>query len=184
MGRDLAAAEPAAAATFALADRTLGFNLSGIVFGGPDDALQATPNQQPAILATSLAFLAVLRERGALPPPDWVAGHSLGEYAALAAADALEPADALRLVRRRGELMQAHGAGAMAAVLGLSPEAVAAIAAEAGAEVANFNAPEQTVVSGRARAAPPGRRCWWRGWPVVGPGSGPARLPAPRRPSG
>jgi [acyl-carrier-protein] S-malonyltransferase len=152
MGRDLAAAEPAAADLFALADRTLGFDLSGIVFAGPDDALQATPNQQPAILAVSLAYLAVLKERGALPSPAFVAGHSLGEYAALVAAGALSPADALRLVRRRGELMQRHGAGAMAAVLGLPPEAVAAIAAEAGAEVANFNAPEQTVVSGRADA--------------------------------
>lgn len=152
MGEGLAAAEPAAAAVFATADRVLGFPLSETIFGGPAAALLATPIQQPAILATSVAYLAVLRERGALPAPTYVAGHSLGEYAALVAAGALALEDALRLVRRRGVLMQEHGAGAMAAVLGLPPEVVEAVAAEAGAEVANFNAPEQTVVSGAAAA--------------------------------
>lgn len=152
MGKALAAAEPAAAAVFAAADRVLGFPLSRTIFEGPAAALQATPNQQPAILAVSVAYLTVLRERKELPAPAFVAGHSLGEYTALVAAEALGFEDALRLVRRRGELMEAHGAGAMAAVLGLAPEVVAAVAAEAGAEVANFNAPEQTVVSGRAEA--------------------------------
>lgn len=152
MGQALAAADPAAASVYALADRTLGFDLATLVFTGPADTLQATPNQQPAILATSLAYLAALRGRGLLPEPAFVAGHSLGQYAALVAAGSLEPADALRLVRRRGELMQHHGAGAMAAVIGLPAGAVAEIAAEAAAEVANENAPEQTVVAGRVAA--------------------------------
>lgn len=152
MGKALAAAEPAAAEVFATADRVLGFPLSRTIFEGPAEALQATPVQQPAILTVSVAYLTVLREREQLPAPAFVAGHSLGEYSALVAADALGFEDALRLVRRRGELMQEHGAGAMAAVLGLAPEVVAAVAVEAGAEVANFNAPEQTVVSGRAEA--------------------------------
>jgi [acyl-carrier-protein] S-malonyltransferase len=108
------------------------------------------PPYQLAVFANSVDLFYRMREAGV--EPDLVAGHSLGEYAALVAAGALDPGDAFRLVRRRGELMQEHGAGAMAAVLGLPPEAVAAIAVEAGAEVANFNAPEQTVVSGRADA--------------------------------
>lgn len=152
MGKELAAAEPDAAEVFAVADRVLGSPLSQTIFAGPADDLQATPVQQPAILATSVAYLMVLRARNLLPPPAFVAGHSLGEYAALVAADALDFEDALRLVRRRGELMQAHGAGGMAAVLGLPTAAVAAVAAEAGAEVANENAPEQTVVSGPTAA--------------------------------
>lgn len=152
MAKELAAAEPDAAEVFAVADRVLGFPLSRTIFAGPADDLQATPVQQPAILATSVAYLTVLRARNLLPPPAFVAGHSLGEYAALVAADALDFEDALRLVRRRGELMQAHGAGAMAAVLGLPTAAVAAVAAEAGVEVANANAPEQTVVSGPTAA--------------------------------
>ena len=118
----------------------------------PDEALQQTPVQQPAILLTSIAYLRALRNRGLLPDADFVAGHSLGEYAAMVAAGSLDFEDALRLVRRRGELMQEHGAGAMAAILGLAAEDVAAVARDAGAEVANFNAPDQTTVSGRADA--------------------------------
>jgi [acyl-carrier-protein] S-malonyltransferase len=87
-----------------------------------------------------------------LPDADFVAGHSLGEYAALVAAGSLAFDDALRLVRRRGELMQEHGAGVMAAILGLAPRDVVTIAGEAGAEVANFNAPDQTTVSGPVAA--------------------------------
>jgi [acyl-carrier-protein] S-malonyltransferase len=152
MGRDLAAGNPEIAALYAEADETLGFGLSEIIFNGPDEALQQTPIQQPAILLTCVAYLHALRQRELLPDADFVAGHSLGEYAALVAADALAFEDALRLVRRRGELMQAHGAGAMAAVLGMAPADVAASARDAGAEVANFNAPDQTTVSGRAEA--------------------------------
>jgi [acyl-carrier-protein] S-malonyltransferase len=152
MGRELADADPEIAALYAAADEALGFGLSEIIFAGPDEALQQTPVQQPAILLTSIAYLHALQKRNLLPEPDFVAGHSLGEYAALVAAGVFELEDALRLVRRRGELMQEHGAGAMAAVLGMAPEDVAAVAREAGAEVANFNAPDQTTISGRADA--------------------------------
>ncbi len=149
MARELADTDPAIAALFANADAILGFALSDVIFNGPDDALQKTPVQQPAILLASIAYLTALRKRGLLPDAACVAGHSLGEYAALVAAEAISLDDALRLVRRRGELMQEHGAGAMAAILGMSPEGVASVARAAGAEVANFNAPDQTTVSGR-----------------------------------
>jgi [acyl-carrier-protein] S-malonyltransferase len=152
MGRDLAEDDPEIAALFALADATLGVPLSEIIFNGPDEELQQTPVQQPAILLTSVAYLRALQKRNHLPEADFVAGHSLGEYAALVAVGALDFVDALRLVRRRGELMQEHGAGAMAAILGLPPDAVADVARDAGVEVANYNAPDQTTVSGRADA--------------------------------
>jgi [acyl-carrier-protein] S-malonyltransferase len=152
MGREVANADPEIAVLYASAGAVLGFGLSEIIFAGPDEALQQTPVQQPAILLTSIAFLHALQKRNLLPDADFVAGHSLGEYAALVAVGALELEDALRLVRQRGELMQEHGAGAMAAVLGMAPEDVAAVAREAGAEVANFNAPDQTTISGRADA--------------------------------
>jgi [acyl-carrier-protein] S-malonyltransferase len=148
MGSELVAAEPESAELFATADQTLGFPLSQVIREGPDEALQQTPVQQPAILLVSVAYLRALQRRDLLPPASYVAGHSLGEYGALVAAGALDFADALRLVRRRGELMQQHGAGAMAAVIGLDPVAVEAVAEEAGAEVANYNAPDQTTVSG------------------------------------
>jgi [acyl-carrier-protein] S-malonyltransferase len=152
MGRELAESDPEIAALYATADEALGFGLSDIIFDGPDEALQQTPVQQPAILLTSIAYLHALQARNLLPAADFVAGHSLGQYAALVAAGALGFEDALRLVRRRGELMQEHGAGAMAAVLGMSPEDVAAVARDAGAEVANFNAPDQTTISGPSAA--------------------------------
>ena len=152
MGRDLAESDPEIAALFTAADATLGFPLSEIIFNGPEEALQQTPVQQPAILLTSIAYLRALQKRDLLPAALFVAGHSLGEYAALVAAGALELDDALRLVRRRGELMQEHGAGAMAAILGMPAADVAAVARDADAEVANFNAPDQTTVSGRPDA--------------------------------
>lgn len=152
MGRALIAADPEIAGLYEAADASLGFPLSQIILEGPDEALQQTPVQQPAILLTSIAYFRALRSRGLLPDAELVAGHSLGEYAALVAAGAVALDDALRLVRRRGELMQAHGAGAMAAILGLPAEEVAAVASETGAEVANSNAPDQTTVSGRAEA--------------------------------
>jgi [acyl-carrier-protein] S-malonyltransferase len=152
MGRELAESDPKVAALYTAADDALGFGLSDIIFGGPNEALQQTPVQQPAILLTSVAFLRALQERERLPEANFVAGHSLGEYAALVAAGALRFEDALRLVRRRGNLMQEHGAGAMAAVLGMAAEDVAGVARDAGADVANFNAPDQTTVSGRADA--------------------------------
>lgn len=150
MGRDLAEADPEIAALYAHANALLGFDLSGIIFNGPEDELQQTPVQQPAILVTSIAYLTAMRKKNrVLPDAEFVAGHSLGEYAALVAVGSLAFDDAARLVRRRGELMQEHGAGVMAAILGMTPEDVAAVAGEAGVEVANFNSPDQTIVTGR-----------------------------------
>lgn len=148
MGKELAAADPAIAALYEEADAALGFSLSDVIFNGPDEALQQTPVQQPAILLTSIAYLVALKNRSLLPDADYVAGHSLGEYSALVAAGALSLEDALQLVRRRGELMQEYGAGTMAAILGMAPDAVAQVAADAGVDVANYNAPDQTTVSG------------------------------------
>lgn len=152
MGRQLAEQEAVAAELLQTADDVLGFSLTSLIFDGPSGALEETANQQPAILAVSIAYLTVLQQRGLVPAAEYVAGHSLGEYSALVAAGALEFSDAVRLVRRRGQLMQAQGDGGMAAILGLAPEAVATIAGEAGAEVANLNAPGQIVVSGRIEA--------------------------------
>lgn len=152
MGRELAEADAEIAALYRSADESLGYSLSKIIFAGPDEALRQTPVQQPAILLTSIAWLHALRKRGLAPDADFVAGHSLGEYAAMVAAGALDFDDALRLARRRGVLMQEHGAGAMAAILGMPSEEVAAVARDAGAEVANYNAPDQTTISGRADA--------------------------------
>jgi [acyl-carrier-protein] S-malonyltransferase len=150
MGRELAENDAEIAALYTAADAALGFPLSTVIFEGPEDELQQTPVQQPAILLTSIAYLHALRKRGLLPDANFVAGHSLGEYAALVAAGALDLTDALRLVRRRGELMQDHGAGAMAAILGMPAEDVLTLARDAGCQVANYNAPGQTTVSGRA----------------------------------
>ena len=152
MGQHPATADPAIAAWFREADEAAGFAMTDLIANGPDEALAQTPNQQPAIVATSVAWLRALTAKDLLPEPAFVAGHSLGEYSALVAAGSLDALDAVRLVRRRGELMQKHGAGAMAAVLGLAPDIVSAVAQEARAEVANYNAPDQTTVSGTADA--------------------------------
>jgi [acyl-carrier-protein] S-malonyltransferase len=157
MGRDLADSFPVARATFEEADRTLGFAISELCFSGPEEALKLTENTQPALLTVSVAAYRVLEEKGIRP--DFVAGHSLGEYSALVAAGALQFADALRLVRRRGQYMQEAvppGEGAMAAILGLRPGQVAEICRKvANGDVvapANLNSPEQTVISGHAAA--------------------------------
>jgi [acyl-carrier-protein] S-malonyltransferase len=157
MGRDLADSFPVARATFEEADRTLGFAISELCFSGPEEALKLTENTQPALLTVSVAAYRVLEEKGIRP--DFVAGHSLGEYSALVAAGSLQFADALRLVRRRGQYMQEAvppGEGAMAAILGLRPGQVAEICRKvANGEVvapANLNSPEQTVISGHAAA--------------------------------
>jgi [acyl-carrier-protein] S-malonyltransferase len=159
MGRELAASSPVARAVFDEADEVLGFALSTLCFEGPEETLQLTENQQPAILATSTAVYRCLEARGRTPA--LVAGHSLGEYSALVAAGTLTLADALRLVRRRGQLMQQAvpvGEGAMAAVLGPDPDEVAAVAVDAAAAtggvcaVANLNAPGQTVIAGHRGA--------------------------------
>jgi len=149
-------ASPQARATFEEADEALGFPLSRLCWEGPEEELNLTANTQPALVA---AAIAVLRALAALAPelrPVAVAGHSLGEYSALVAAGALDFADALRLVRRRGELMQEAvpvGQGAMAAIIGLDPETIAGIASEAAipgevCAVANYNGPAQTVIAG------------------------------------
>ncbi|MGB6851494.1 MAG: ACP S-malonyltransferase [Thermoanaerobaculia bacterium] len=157
MGQDWAETFPAAREAFAEADSTLGFSLSELCWQGPEEELQLTANTQPAILATSVAIQRVVADHGLAPVV--VAGHSLGEYSALVTAGCLSFADALRLVRRRGELMQEAvpvGIGAMAAIMGLEAEVVAAIAAEAKedqvCDVANYTAPIQTVVAGHREA--------------------------------
>lgn len=157
MGKELAGVHPAARSVFEEADRALGFSISEICFSGSEDALKLTANTQPAILTVSVAAFRVLAEKGV--QPHFVAGHSLGEYSALVAAGALEFADAVRLVRRRGEYMQTavpEGVGAMAAILGLAPAQVGELCRKAaGTQVvspANLNSPEQTVISGNAEA--------------------------------
>ena len=162
MGRSLALAFEEAREVFEEADDTLGFALSGLCFEGPEDELQLTANTQPAIVAVSVAALRCFRARGLeTETPNFVAGHSLGEYSALVAAGALELGDALRLVRARGEAMQKAvpvGEGAMAAVLGLSVEDTVELAAEAAADrggvcqLANLNAPGQIVIAGSSEA--------------------------------
>ena len=162
MGRALAETFPEARAVFEEADDTLGFALSALCFEGPEDELQLTANTQPALVAASAAALRCFRAQGLeTETPDFVAGHSLGEYSALVAAGALELGDALRLVRARGEAMQKAvpvGEGAMAAVLGLSVEDTAEVAAEAAGDtggvcqLANLNAPGQIVIAGSSEA--------------------------------
>ena len=158
MGRDLAQNFARARDVFAEADDALGFPLSRLCFGGPAEELQLTENTQPAILTTSVAALRALEAEGA-PAPDFVAGHSLGEYSALVAAGALQFADAVRAVRLRGRYMQEAvpvGAGTMAAILGAEPEVVRQACDEAArGEVcspANINSPGQVVIAGHAAA--------------------------------
>ena len=156
MGRDLYDRQPAARALFDEADARLGFPLSRLCFDGPEETLTDTAVQQPALYTTSLAAWAVLTERGEANAA-YVAGHSLGEFSALAAAGALGFADGLALVRRRGELMKLAGQrqpGGMAAILGLDAAPVAEVCATAAAEtggtvgVANDNCPGQVVITG------------------------------------
>jgi [acyl-carrier-protein] S-malonyltransferase len=157
MGKELAEKYPAARAVFEEADKALGFSISQMCFAGTEDELKLTANTQPAILTCSVAVYQVLAEKGMVP--DYVAGHSLGEYSALVAAGALKFADAVQLVRKRGKYMQEAvpaGAGAMAAIMGLSPAVVTdACKRAANGEVcapANLNSTEQTVISGHAGA--------------------------------
>jgi [acyl-carrier-protein] S-malonyltransferase len=145
---------------FSLADDALGFSLSRLCFDGPEEQLRRTELQQPAILATSLALFRLLAQRAALAPA-FVAGHSLGEYSALVASDALGLEDAIRLVHARGRYMQeavAEGRGAMAAVLGCTPDVVERACErtrQATGRVvapANYNGPQQTVIAGETLA--------------------------------
>lgn len=157
MGRDLAAVSPAAAAIFREADEALGWSVSTLAWAGPEEDLNDTRQTQPCLVATSIACLRALEEKldgmGETLSPAFVAGHSVGEYAALSAAGALSAADALRLVARRGELMAAANVdGGMVAVIGLDRGVVAALVAGLGMGadlvVANDNAPGQVVISG------------------------------------
>ena len=157
MGRALADAHPDSRAVFEEADAALGESLSALCFDGPEDRLVLTENTQPAILTVSVAALRLLESRGIRP--DIVAGHSLGEYSAHVAAGTFGFADAVRVVRRRGRYMQEAvpvGTGAMAAILGLDRDGVAAACAEAAegdvVAPANLNAPGQVVIAGSAAA--------------------------------
>ena len=162
MGRELSAAFPVAREVFEEVDDALSQALSRLMFEGPEDRLTLTENAQPALMAVSLAVVRVLESEGGFVLAEKgaaVAGHSLGEYSALAAAGTLSLADAARLLKRRGQAMQEAvpvGEGAMAAVLGLSVEDAEALAEEAAdgdvCVVANDNAPGQVVLSGDAAA--------------------------------
>jgi [acyl-carrier-protein] S-malonyltransferase len=157
MGKELADKYPSARAVFEEADHALGFAISKMCFEGSEEDLKQTANTQPAILTCSVAIYRVVAERGLTP--DFVAGHSLGEYSALVAAGSIKFSDAVEVVRQRGKYMQEAvpaGQGAMAAIMGLSP-AVVADACKRAAEnevcaPANLNSPEQTVISGNAGA--------------------------------
>ncbi|MDX1821420.1 MAG: ACP S-malonyltransferase [Paracoccaceae bacterium] len=160
MGRDLAQAYPAAKAVFDEVDDALGENLSTLIWEGEQDALTLTQNAQPALMATSIAAMRALQAEGVkVTDAAFVAGHSLGEYSALAAAGALSVADAARLLRTRGRAMQEAvpvGVGAMAALLGLDFDTARAVAEEAAqgqvCQAANDNDPAQVVVSGHKAA--------------------------------
>ncbi|RPI27184.1 MAG: [acyl-carrier-protein] S-malonyltransferase [Acidobacteria bacterium] len=157
MGKDLAEAFPEAREVFAEADEALGFPISRLCFEGSEEQLKLTEHTQPAILTVSVAALRVLHSRGQVP--DYVAGHSLGEYSALVAARSLAFGDAVRIVRQRGRFMQEAvpvGIGAMAAVIGLDPEVLGSICLEAAqgqvVSPANINAPGQLVIAGHTEA--------------------------------
>jgi [acyl-carrier-protein] S-malonyltransferase len=157
MGKSLAESYPEASRTFDEADSALGFSISQVCFEGPEEELKRTEITQPALLTVSIAALAVLRGKGVTP--DYVAGHSLGEYSALVAAGSLKFADALRLVQERGRYMQEavpDGVGAMAALLKLPEGTLEQILAEAEqgevVAAANLNSPDQIVLAGHAGA--------------------------------
>ena len=157
MGKDLADKYPVARQTFEEADAALGYKLSTLCFEGPEDRLRLTEITQPAILTASVAALRVLETR--IPKPAFVAGHSLGEYSAHVASGTIAFADAVRTVRNRGKYMQEAvpvGVGAMAAILGMDADKVAAVCRDAAqgevCEPANLNSPEQIVISGNTAA--------------------------------
>jgi [acyl-carrier-protein] S-malonyltransferase len=160
MGRDAYQASPAARATYESADAALGLPLARLCFEGPEDRLRRTELQQPAILTTSIALLRALEERSE-PAAAYVAGHSLGEYTALVSSGALGFEEAVRVVHARGRFMQEavpEGRGAMAAVIGASPDDVGLACDQARAATgrvvapANFNSPSQTVIAGETLA--------------------------------
>lgn len=156
MGAAIHDASAIAREVYVIADEAAGFALSELCFNGPDEQLTRTVNAQPAILATSLAILAVALDTGALARrPGFAAGHSLGEYSALVATGVLDFDDAVRVVRQRGRLMEEAGQrshGTLAAVVGLDEKTVADVCRKSGAEVANYNGPTQTVIGGTQEA--------------------------------
>jgi len=163
MGKELAEKYPVAQRTFVEADQALGYKLSQICFDGPEEQLRLTEVTQPAILTTSVAALRVLAEKGL--QPSFVAGHSLGEYSAHVAAGTLSFVDAVRTVRQRGKYMQEAvpvGVGAMAAILGMDFDQVAAVCRDAAqgevCEPANINSGEQIVISGHTTAVERGAK--------------------------
>ena len=163
MGKELAEKYPVARQTFEEADDALGYKLSEVCFDGPEDQLRLTEITQPAILTVSIAALRVLE--GRIPKPNFVAGHSLGEYSAHVASGTISFADAVRTVRNRGKYMQEAvpvGVGAMAAILGMELEKVAGVCRDAAqGEVcspANINSPEQIVISGNTAAVERGAK--------------------------
>jgi [acyl-carrier-protein] S-malonyltransferase len=157
MGKTLADRFDVAREAFQEADDALGFPLSKLCFDGPSELLQLTENTQPALLTVSIAAFRVLQKQGL--KPDYVAGHSLGEYSALVAAESIKFGDALRLVRKRGQYMQAAvppGIGAMAALLKLQEGKLDSVLAEAAqgevVSAANLNSPDQIVIAGHSAA--------------------------------
>ena len=156
MGRDLAEQIPAARAIFDAADEALGISLSSICFDGPEADLTQTVNTQPALVVHAIAALAAAVDAGTITHrPAFVAGHSLGEYAALIAVNAVPFEAGVRLVRERGRLMQIAcdaQPGTMAAVLGMEPDAVRAICAEHGTSLCNINAPGNITIGGTTEA--------------------------------
>ncbi len=164
MGQALAAASPVAMAVFRAADEALGEEVAEVAWNGPEETLNLTQNAQPALLATSIAYLEALRaswgrDGGTAPVPAFMAGHSMGQYSAMVGAGVISLSDGIRLVRERGRLMQSSGDGrdgAMAAIIGLDDAAIPELVAKAGAHgtfgVANRNAPGQVVVSGERAA--------------------------------
>ena len=154
MGRDLYDNFDSAKAVFELADETLGYPLSQLCFEGPEDELRQTINAQPAILTVSLACLKATQDIAddeTMPLPTFVAGHSLGEYTALAAADVLDFTTAVYLARERGRLMHEAGQknpGSMVAVIGLDEKLLAEVCDETDTKIANINCPGQLIISG------------------------------------
>ncbi|HWQ68644.1 MAG TPA: ACP S-malonyltransferase [Patescibacteria group bacterium] len=157
MGQDFWLQVPETRILFEKASEALGIDLDHLCFKGPEEQLTLTANAQPAIMTVSMAALAALQREGI--KPDYVAGHSLGEYSALVASGSFAFEDAIRVVRKRGEFMQeavAPGVGAMAAILGLDRQSVYAVCEEAAqygiVEVANLNSPGQVVIAGKTEA--------------------------------
>ena len=154
MGSDLYGSSDSAREVFEQADDALGFPLSRLCFDGPENELRLTVNVQPAIVAFSLALLSAIKDEGGgtiMPPPAFVAGHSLGEYTALAAAGVLDAATTIRLARERGRLMHQAGLtnpGGMIAVIGLDEVSLAEVCAQTNTRIANYNCPGQMVISG------------------------------------